>query len=137
MLVIINHAYMADFIRKNLLSAVIKGESFSLPDFVNRVQGFNLGLRLTHWETTSYELHKAVEATQESLESLLDDFVEACIGKDDGKRPSFSSSVTKELDPDSLLDFLSSVSIKDTDLLNIRDEMLQALHKFKYLKSLN
>jgi hypothetical protein len=127
----------SDSIHKALLSRVIKGEGFFLPDFVNRVQGFNLGLRLTHWETTSYELHKAVETTQESLEGLLDDFVEACIGKDEGKRPSFQGTVTKELDPDSFLDFLSSVSIKDTDLLNIRDEMLQVVHKFKYLKTLN
>ena len=115
---------------------VIKGESFSLPEFVNKVQGFSLGLRLTHWETTSYELHKAVEMTQESLDGSLDDFVEACIGSNEGKRPVFNGSVTKELDPDSLIDYLKGIDVRDTDLLNIRDEMLQALHKFKYLKTL-
>lgn len=127
---------MSDFVKKGLLSAVIKGEAFSLPEFVNRVQGFSLGLRLTHWETNSYELHKAVEMTQESLDGLLDDFVEACIGSNEGKRPTFDGTVSKELDVDKLIDYLKGVGVKDTDLLNIRDEMLQALHKFKYLKTL-
>jgi hypothetical protein len=127
---------MLDITRKNILSQVVKGENFSLPELVNKVQGFNLGLRLTHWETNSYELHKAVEMTQESLEGTLDDFVEACIGSVDGKRPTFDGTVTKELDPDSLIDYLKGIGVKDTDLLNIRDEMLQALHKFKYLKTL-
>lgn len=127
---------MLDITRKNILSQVVKGENFSLPELVNKVQGFILGLRLTHWETNSYELHKAVEMTQESLEGILDDFVEACIGSVDGKRPTFDGTVTKELDPDSLIDYLKGISVKDTDLLNIRDEMLQALHKFKYLKTL-
>ena len=127
---------MLDLTKKNLLSKVIKGESFSLPEFVNKVQGFCLGLRLTHWETNSYELHKAVEMTQDSLEGSLDSFVEACIGSADGKRPTFTGVVSKELDPDSLIDYLKGIDVSDSDLLNIRDEMLQAIHKFKYLKTL-
>ena len=128
---------MSDFSKRDILSRVINKDSFSLTEFVSRVQGFNLGLRLTHWETTSYELHKAVEATQASLEASLDCFVEACIGSMEGKRPSFEGTITKELDADTLIDYLKNISVKDTDLLNIRDEMLQALHKFKYLKTLN
>jgi len=124
-------------IKKGILSKIVTGDNFSLPEFVNCIQGFCLGLRLTHWETTSYELHKAVEATQASLEELLDTFVESCVGYNEGKRPTFHGTVSKEVDPDKVIECLKSISVKDTSLLNIRDEMLQAVYKFKYLKTLN
>jgi DNA-binding ferritin-like protein len=116
---------------------VTTGEGFSLPELVNNVQGFCLGLRLTHWETTGLALHKATEATQESLEGSLDAFVEACVGCNEGKRPTFNGTVSKETDPDKLIEYLKNAGVKDTSLLNIRDEMLQALYKFKYLKTLS
>lgn len=124
-------------LKRGIISKAVTGEGFSLPEFVNNVQSFCLGLRLTHWETTSFELHKAVEMTQESLEGALDTFVEACVGMNEGKRPVFSGTVSKEVDPDKLITYLKGISVKDTSLLNIRDEMLQALYKFKYLKTLN
>lgn len=123
-------------LKKGILSKMITGDGFSLPEFVNNVQDFCLGLRLTHWETTSYELHKAVEMTQESLEGALDTFVETCVGMNEGKRPTFNGTVSKVVDPDKLIDYLKGIAVRDTALLNIRDEMLAALYKFKYLKSL-
>jgi hypothetical protein len=110
---------------------------FDLPEFVNIIQGFCLGLRLTHWETTSYELHKAVESTQAALEGLMDDFVEACVGMNSGKRPTFGGVVSKDTDEDNIISCLKNLSVKDSSLLNIRDEMLQVIYKFKYLKTLN
>lgn len=113
-----------------------KEGSFDLPEFVNKIQGFCLGLRLTHWETTSYELHKAVESTQADLEGLMDDFVEACVGMNDGKRPVFEGNVSKDNNEEGLISYLRGVSTRDTSLLNIRDEMLQVIYKLKYLKTL-
>jgi hypothetical protein len=124
-------------IKKGIISKTINGESFSLPEFVTNVQDFCLGLRLTHWETNGFALHKAAEEIQGSLEDSLDAFVEACVGMNEGKRPSFNGSVNKNTDPDKLIDFLKGISVRDTSLLNIRDEMLQALYKFKYLKTLS
>jgi len=122
--------------KKNLLQKMIGGDDFSITGFVNCIQGFLIGLKLTHWETTSYELHKAVEQTQSSLEELLDDFVEAYIGHCGGKRPVFESTIVRDMDTDKLIGYLKKISINDTSLLNIRDEMLQTLYKFKYLKTL-
>ena len=119
------------------MNKVITGESFCLTECVSYIQGFCLGLRLTHWETTSYELHKAVEMTQETMEELLDSFVEACVGMNEGKRPTFNGTVSKETDPDKVISYLKGLSVRDTALLSIRDEMLQAVYKFKYLKTLN
>jgi hypothetical protein len=124
-------------LKKGILSKALTGSGFTLQDLVNRVQGFCLGLRLTHWETTSFALHKATEAIQDSLEGSLDAFVEACVGMNEGKRPTFNGVVSKTLDPDELLTYLKGIDVKDTSLLNIRDEMLQSLYKFKYLKTLS
>ena len=126
-----------DIMKKGILAKIVTGDGFSLPEFVNEVQGFSLGLRLTHWETNSYELHKAVEMTQETLDGLLDAFVEACVGMNEGKRPTFVGTVSKQVDPDKFIECLKGIQVRDTSLLNIRDEMLQAVYKFKYLKTLN
>lgn len=123
-------------IKKGILSKMVSGDSFSLTEFVNHIQGFCLGLRLIHWETTEFALHKAAEEIQGSLEGSLDSFVEACIGMGGGKRPVFNGTVSKEIDPESLITYLKNVPLKDTSLLNIRDEMLQSIYKFKYLKTL-
>jgi DNA-binding ferritin-like protein len=131
--------YMADYIssRKSILTSVIsKGGDFKLEDFVNEVQAFSLGLRLTHWGTTSYELHKAVEMTQDSMDDLLDKFVEAAVGFNGGTRPVFTKDVVADDDENKMISCLKGLATKDTSLLNIRDEMLQACYKFKYLKTL-
>ncbi|MFA5261715.1 MAG: hypothetical protein WC450_10850, partial [Candidatus Omnitrophota bacterium] len=79
--------------KKNILYGMISGNGkFKFEDFISEMQGFCLGLRLTHWETTSFELHKAVEMTQATLEGLLDDFVEAFTGMD-GKRSTFKKDI--------------------------------------------
>ena len=122
--------------KKGLLTKVISGDNFDLPAFINKVQGFCLGMRLTHWETTNYELHKAVEMTQASLEDALDAFVEAAIGLNGGNRPTLTGTVTRSEDVDGFISFLRTIGTRDTSLLNIRDEMLQASYKFKYLKGL-
>lgn len=123
--------------KRNVLKMVVGGSDFSLSDFVNCIQGFSLGLRLTHWETNSFALHKAVEQIQDSIDDSLDDFVEAYIGSCGGKRPAFNGCVEKEVDTDKVISCLKGINVSDSSLLNIRDEILEAVYKFKYLKTLN
>lgn len=123
--------------KRNVLRMVVGGSDFSIADFVNCIQGFSLGLRLTHWETSSFALHKAAEQIQDSIDGSLDAFVEAYVGSCGGKRPSFTGKVEKEIDTDKVISCLKSINVSDTSLLNIRDEMLQAVYKFKYLKTLS
>ena len=123
--------------KKGALSHILAGNgSFQLDQFVAELQGFSLGLRLTHWHTKSYELHKAVEQTQSAIDSLIDGFVEAYIGMAGGARPEFKSAITRIDDPDYIISCLKKLALTDTSLLNIRDEMLQAVYKYKYLKTL-
>jgi hypothetical protein len=106
-------------------------------------------LRFLHWQTKSYAKHQAYGGIYSSLDGLIDSFVETCMGKHG--RPSFSGGYTLEgqdIDEvsiqefiDGTVSFLIGLSEKydgkaDTDLLNIRDEMLGEFNKLKYLLTL-
>ena len=128
---------MNDSIKKGIISSMINSGELSIPECVNYIQSFCLGLRITHWETNNFALHKAAEEIQATLEGLMDEFVEAAVGSNEGKRPTFKGSVEKCVDPDELLKYLKALPTRDTTLLNIRDEMVAAIYKFKYLKTLS
>jgi hypothetical protein len=106
-------------------------------------------LRFLHWQTKSYAKHQAYGGIYGELDGLIDSFVETCMGKHG--RPSYSGGYTLEgqdIDEISIQEFVdSSVSFLigltekydgkvDTDLLNIRDEMLGEFNKLKYLLTL-
>lgn len=107
-------------------------------------------LRIHHWQTPSYAEHKALGAAYEGLDDLIDTFVETYMGKYGkdteqertitlhGYEKSHPMPVLKYFE-DYLLDELPQElsKEKDTDLLNIRDEMLALLNKTKYLLTLN
>jgi DNA-binding ferritin-like protein len=103
--------------------------------------------RTLHWETKSYARHKAYGEIYDSLDDLIDTFMETHMGK--YGRPKFET-VSIELKAmknvkvndfiGESIDFLNGLTQKldekDTDLLNIRDEMLGDLNKLKYLLTL-
>ena len=106
--------------------------------------------RFMHWQTTSFSQHKAYGEIYESLDENIDDFVEACMGKHG--RPKFSGGYSiegEDLEEIELGQFLTQVEAflisfteiydpqADSDLLNIRDEMLASLNTLRYLLTLN
>jgi hypothetical protein len=118
------------------------------PLIVNTLVGIEQQLRILHWQTDSYAQHKAFGETYAALGDLIDAFMEGVMGKY-GRFELQSNSVQiinmNELDLadfiDGSADFLSSLSAQlnpetDTDLLNIRDEMLSNISKLKYLLTL-
>jgi hypothetical protein len=104
--------------------------------------------RTLHWETKSYARHKAYGDIYGTLDDLVDTFMETHMGK--YGRPKFDT-INIELQAmknikindfiNDAIDFLNGLSEKlsdkDTDLLNIRDEMLAELNKLKYLLTLD
>lgn len=105
-------------------------------------------LKYYHWETSSYAKHKALGDAYDSLNALIDDFVEILLGKKGKKLLPISINIRteNELDVDSALNeitnYLSyelneSLDESDTDLLNLRDEMLSTINKTKYLFTLS
>lgn len=106
--------------------------------------------RVLHWQTKSHARHIAYGGIYDALNGLIDNFIEVYMGK--YGRVEFASGegtiVLKNTNDLGLneflnqnLEFLMSLSNsldpqKDTDLLNIRDEMMSEINKLKYLLTL-
>jgi DNA-binding ferritin-like protein len=105
-------------------------------------------LRVFHWQTESYAQHKAFGKAYEALDTLIDQFVEIYMGKYGRSKAKLTYNIELQnledqylLVIDTYLDHLISLndeldSVIDSDLLNIRDEMLGELNKLKYLLTL-
>jgi len=105
-------------------------------------------LRIFHWQTNSYAEHKAFGKAYESLDELVDTFVESYFGKYGKVKAKLSYNIVLENYGSELTLFVDeSIGIikalgseldvdKDSELLNIVDEMLAELDKLKYLLTL-
>lgn len=107
-------------------------------------------LRILHWQTSKFSEHEAFGKTYKILDDLIDELVEVHQGK--YGKISFSEAIQIDIvnyDELSIMDVLEDVaeylitsfqkehdSEKDTDCLNIRDEILAAVNKLKYLLTL-
>ena len=107
-------------------------------------------IKLYHWKTKSYSQHKSTDELHEKLSDQTDRFVEVLMGKNNSRIDMVEHKM-KLYDFDTKYDFqhkmfefreflidLSQVfpSKKDSDLLTIRDDMLESLNQFLYLFSL-
>lgn len=105
--------------------------------------------KFMHWQTMGDAKHRAYGDIYDTLGGLIDSFTEAMMGK--YGRPEFESefsimfqdlsSLSIQNFLDGITDFLVSFTEQldpkyDTDLLNLRDEMLAAINKLKYLLTL-
>jgi hypothetical protein len=105
-------------------------------------------LRVFHWQTQktpgSFAQHEAFGTAYDELDPLIDDFIEIYQGKK-GKlmaNGTFNLSLhnlddNPEAFIDEFVDYLVNIVPQrlddaDTDLLNIRDEMLAILNQTKY-----
>ena len=107
-------------------------------------------IKIYHWKTTSYPTHKATDELHSSLSGHVDKFVEIMLGKHGG-RVSLTHVKTIEFkDFNSIESFKSEINKykqfmknmdtmfpSETDLLNIRDEILGDLNQFTYLLTLH
>jgi len=111
-------------------------------------------IKLYHWKTESYSQHQATDELHEKLSELVDQFVEVLLGKE--QKSSKKSRITmvekhmKMMDSAGQRDFIEKIhhyrttlidmnkvlnKKTDSDLLNIRDEMLANINQFLYLLS--
>lgn len=107
-------------------------------------------LKIYHWQTKSYAQHIAFEKIYNSLSELIDDYIEIFIGKNGTIQSkegfNFKLNNIDNSNISSFIDdycsFFTTEFVKnlnkdtDTDLFNIRDEMLAQLNKLKYLLTL-
>lgn len=106
-------------------------------------------LRIFHWQTTSFAQHKAFGEAYDEFDELIDSFIEVYTGKYGRTRAKLVYNIELENHTanyletiDSFIAYLISLTDEldqsvDTDLLNIRDEMLASLNKLKYLLTLD
>lgn len=110
-------------------------------------------VKLYHWKTLKYSEHKATDELYGELNDKIDEFIETFIGKT-GKRINLTNIKNIRLiDFNDVDDFKKLIekskkyligmsnssnfsSSENTDLLNIRDEILGILNKFTYLLTL-
>jgi len=107
---------------------------------------FQFQFKVFHWQTYSFAQHKTFGKLYDILDELIDTFVETyqgAYGRIDFQGVNFvfnnlESSNFKNILQDNI-DSLTSWDnyFKNTDLLNIRDEILGSLNRAAYLLTLN
>ena len=107
-------------------------------------------VKLYHWKTISYPEHKATDDLYSNLNSNIDTFVETLLGKTGGRVNLAKQKTLPLLAIENINDFKKEVSkyksflinmskdselntSSNTDLMNIKDEILGNLNQFTYL----
>lgn len=107
-------------------------------------------VKLYHWKTSSYAQHKATDELYANLNTNIDTFVEIMLGKTGGRVNLTGTKSIALLDYSDLFNFKREVEMykhflinmnndnainigDNSDLLNVRDEILGNLNQFTYL----
>ena len=107
-------------------------------------------VKLFHWKTHSYATHKATDELYASLNEHIDSFIEVLLGKTGSRIDLRRNRTIKLIDLNSQEQLKSKItsfksylvgldnnralgSMSNSDLFNIRDEILGDLNKFLYL----
>jgi len=108
-------------------------------------------IKVYHWKTRIYSEHFATDKLYESLNEYIDKFVEVMLGKDDMRLNMKGHSIefTDPTNQKELIKIIHNYRIllekdmnkyisinNNSDLYNIRDEILGELNQFLYLLSL-
>ena len=117
-------------------------------ELVNLLLKLLIDVKIYHWKTKSYAEHKATDQLYETLNENIDKFVEILLGKDEA-RLNMKGRAIEISDPQTIEQFKKIINgnkvllekkmgkyliaNSDTDLLNIRDEILGDLNQFLYL----
>jgi DNA-binding ferritin-like protein len=107
-------------------------------------------VKLFHWKTHSYATHKATDQLYDSLNDNMDKFIEVLLGKTGSRIDLMGKKSISLIDLNSQESLKSKImslksylvgldnnkalsTMSNSDLFNIRDEILADLNKFLYL----
>lgn len=122
----------------------------SIENFISYLFYIQNNKKVYHWTTKSYPRHKASDEFLSGLSDLLDSFVEVYMGRN--QRPNFQDKRQIKLQQwsddeayEKLVELKNVLekqlpkllSKNDTELFNIRDEMLALVNKTTYLYTLS
>jgi hypothetical protein len=106
-------------------------------------------VKLYHWKTHSYAQHKATDELYAKLNENIDRFVEVLLGKDASRIKLLEKRIDL-VDTSDVRDFKTRIfeyrdflnhmqydldPKRDSDLLAIRDDILESINQFLYLMS--
>ena len=108
-------------------------------------------IKLYHWQTKLYSRHKATDSVIDALDESIDKYVEVYMGKYGRMKMSYETGTirVRNLNENSIISFIKNcikylnndlvkkLKETDTDLVNIRDEMLAELNQLLYLFTLH
>ena len=105
--------------------------------------------KINHWQTKEFSRHNAFGGIYDALGDLIDRFVEESMGKygrfvldDESKTINLQNLAELDLKgmlkttKDALIQFTKEFEPTDTNLMNIRDEILGEVNKLQYLLTL-
>ena len=111
-------------------------------------------IKLFHWKTLSYATHKATDELYAKLNEHIDTFVEILLGKTGIRTNLLNKHKISLIDLSNKEQLMNKInyyksylvgltnnpfirSMSNTDLLNVRDEILGDLNQFMYLLTLD
>jgi DNA-binding ferritin-like protein len=116
---------------------------------INFLLSLQVQMKINHWQTKGLARHEAFGNFYDTLGDLIDTFVESAMGKYgrftlDEETKIIQVHNLSDIDMkglintvrDSFIQMSEQLDPSDTDLLNIRDEMLGELNKLSYLLTL-
>ena len=123
-------------------------ENKDLQQYIADVQQFSNALKFFHWQTKIYAKHIALGELFGDITDLVDEFTETAMGKygrvdveglsydfvnisDKNVLTAIDDMIEKAINLTDVLD-----ARKDTDLLNLRDELMGKCNRTKYLLTL-
>jgi hypothetical protein len=131
-----------------------KKNNSNAPFLVHELLRILVELKIYHWSTLSFARHKASDQCFTTLQTLTDQFMEAVLGLSPQARKVFQADLAaqpvltvavKAASTDKVMEarllrleqMLRASRFTATDLANIRDEMLTAVHTCLYLFTLD
>jgi DNA-binding ferritin-like protein len=142
-----NKSYKKKIINKNKTRVLRKTKLYNNYSHENIIRLFLQmlnNIKLYHWHTHSYPQHKATDKLYDQLNKSIDEFVEIMLGKHNTRFNLNSSSFklyTNINDFKREIEYYKTYLINmklnnayfNSDLMNIRDEILGHLNQFSYL----
>lgn len=113
---------------------------------VNFLLGLQLQMKICHWQTKGIARHESFGDFYDDLGPLIDKFVEQSMGKYgrfilDDETNTIQLNNLSDIDIKGLVNTVRQALVQmsddldptDTDLLNLRDEILGLVNKYSYL----
>ena len=132
---------------------------YSLSEIICKIIQTRDILQIYHWNTKSFARHKASDDLVQELTSQMDKFVEVYMGINKDSNVTINKKITLKSYYDTqistclvdLLNYLEDLTLESrdrtylrkskkrvtSDLLNIRDDMMNEIHKTLYLFTLS